>query len=75
MGNQDYTIAFQELQELVQQIEEGDISVDDLAEKVKKAAELIKICKTKLRSTEEDVNRILQELETAPPATATDITK
>jgi exodeoxyribonuclease VII small subunit len=75
MGNQDYTIAFQELQELVQQIEEGDISVDDLAEKVKRAAELIKICKTKLRSTEEDVNRILQELETAPPATATDITK
>ncbi|MGE5519309.1 MAG: exodeoxyribonuclease VII small subunit [Candidatus Dadabacteria bacterium] len=68
MSNQDYTSAFEELQEIVKQIEEGDISVDDLAEKVKKAAELIKICKAKLRSTEEDVNKILQELESAPGA-------
>jgi exodeoxyribonuclease VII small subunit len=30
---------------------------------VKRAAELIKICKQKLTSTEEDVNAILKELE------------
>ncbi len=45
------------------EIEEGQISVDELAEKVKRAAFLIKICKTKLTSTEEDVNRILKELD------------
>ena len=60
----NYTEAFKELQEIVSEIEQGEISVDELSEKVKRAAELIKICKTKLTSTEEDVNKILSELET-----------
>lgn len=59
----DYTSAFAELQQIVGEIEEGEISVDDLAEKVKRAASLIKICKNKLTATSEDVNRILKELE------------
>lgn len=58
-----YTEAFEELQQLVEEIESGEISVDELSEKVKRATELIKICKTKLTSTEEDVNKILKELE------------
>lgn len=58
-----YTDAFNELQEIVSRIEEGEISVDELSEKVKRAAFLISICKTKLTTTEEDVNRILKELE------------
>ena len=58
-----YTEAFEELQQIVSEIEEGQISVDELSEKVKRAAQLIKICKTKLSSTEEDVNKILRELE------------
>lgn len=58
-----YTEAFEELQQIVQEIEEGEISVDALSLKVKRAAELIRICKTKLTSTEEDVNEILKELE------------
>lgn len=58
-----YTVAFEELQEIVQEIQDGEISVDDLAIKVKRAAELIKFCKQKLTTTEEDVNQILKELE------------
>jgi exodeoxyribonuclease VII small subunit len=58
-----YTDAFEELQEIVQEIQDGEISVDDLAIKVKRAAELIKFCKVKLSNTEEDVNQILKELE------------
>lgn len=58
-----YTEAFEELQLIVQDIEEGGISVDELSVKVKRAAQLIKICKLKLTSTEEDVNQILKELE------------
>lgn len=57
-----YTAAFEELQIIVQEIEEGEITVDELALKVKRAAELIKICKNKLTTTEEDVNEILKEL-------------
>ena len=59
----NYTEAFEELQEIVLEIEQGEISVDELSEKVKRAAVLIKICKAKLSSTEEDVARILKELE------------
>lgn len=59
----DYTEAFNELQEIVAEIEEGEISVDELSAKVKRAAQLIKICRKKLTSTEEDVHKILKELE------------
>ncbi len=58
-----YTEAFAELQTIVSEIEDGEISVDELSQKVKRAALLIKICKAKLSTTEEDVNKILKELE------------
>lgn len=58
----NYTEAFEELQQIVQDIEEGEISVDELSVKVKRAAVLLKICKEKLSATEEDVNQILKEL-------------
>ena len=61
----NYTEAFEELQIIVLEIEQGEISVDELSEKVKRAALLIKICKTKLTTTEEDVNKILKELDSA----------
>ena len=59
----DYTSAFEELQSIISEIEAGNITVDLLAEKVKRAGELIKACKNKLNSTEEDVEKILLELE------------
>jgi exodeoxyribonuclease VII small subunit len=59
----NYTEAFGELQEIVSEIESGEISVDELSQKVKRAAMLIKICKAKLTSTEEDVEGILKRLE------------
>jgi exodeoxyribonuclease VII small subunit len=58
-----YTEAFEELQEIVSEIEQGEISVDELSAKVKRAALLIKICKDKLTTTEEDVSKILSELD------------
>lgn len=61
----NYTEAFEELQLIVTEIEQGEISVDELSEKVKRAALLINICKEKLTTTEEDVNVILKELDSA----------
>ncbi len=58
-----YSEAFKELQTIVEQMEEGNISVDDLSVKIKRAAELIRICKQKLSATEEDVQLILKELD------------
>lgn len=59
----NYQEAFEELQTIVNEIENGQITVDELSEKVKRAAVLIKICKAKLTSTEEDVTKILKDLE------------
>lgn len=61
---QNYTEAFEELQAIVTEIESGEISVDELSDKVKRATELIKICKLKLTTTEENVNRILKDIDT-----------
>ena len=58
-----YTEAFEELQRIVAEIETGQISVDELSQKVKRATQLIRICKQKLTSTEEDVTKILKDLE------------
>ncbi len=59
----NYEKAFGELQQIVADIEDGEISVDILSEKVKRASELIQICKEKLTSTEEDVQQILEQLD------------
>ena len=59
----NYTEAFEELQLIVSEIEHGQISVDELSQKVKRATVLIKICREKLTATEADVSQILKELE------------
>lgn len=57
-----YTEAFEQLQQIVKQMENADISVDDLSENIKTATKLIKICKDKLTKTEEEVNKTISEL-------------
>jgi len=58
----NYTEAIRELEMIVSEIEQGEITIDILSEKVKRASELIKICKAKLTATEEDVSKILEDL-------------
>ncbi len=57
-----YTEAIQELESLVERIENEETNIDQLSEKVKRASELIRICKDKLQSTEEEVNKILKDI-------------
>ncbi|MGK6350753.1 exodeoxyribonuclease VII small subunit [Parapedobacter sp. DT-150] len=70
-----YTDAFEELQSIVSEIEQGGISIDALSEKVRRATQLITVCKAKLTATEEEVNNILADLTMdmdAPAPTAGD---
>ncbi|NGF55929.1 exodeoxyribonuclease VII small subunit [Parapedobacter sp. SGR-10] len=60
--NYTYTDAFEELQTIVHDIETGEVSVDVLAEKIKRASQLIAICKAKLTASEEEVDRLLSQL-------------
>jgi len=58
-----YTEAFTELESILEQIEGDDLDVDNLASQVKRAAELIKFCKGKLRDTEEDIRKVIDEMD------------
>jgi exodeoxyribonuclease VII small subunit len=61
--NQSYAEAVAAIEEILQQIETGDLDVDELAEKVKQASELLKLCKGKLFQTEKEIGKILKEME------------
>ena len=58
-----YTDAMQELELLVRDIEEGKLSIDDLTSKVKRATELVHLCKEKLHATDKELEKVLAELE------------
>ena len=58
-----YEEAFNELQDIVSEIENGSISVDELSEKVKRASVLIQLCIKKLEGTEKEVNELLKGIE------------
>jgi len=58
-----YSEAFEELQRIVNEIENESVDVDVLTSKIKRATQLIKFCKTKLKSTEEEVKNVLSEIE------------
>lgn len=56
-----YETALRELQEIVSQLQEEAIGMDELTGKVARAAELIRFCREKLRSTETDVEKLMGE--------------
>lgn len=58
-----YEAAYAELAAIAKEIENETISVDVLATKVKRASELITFCQTKLKSTESEVNKIINQME------------
>ncbi|MCX8030666.1 MAG: exodeoxyribonuclease VII small subunit [Thermodesulfovibrionales bacterium] len=58
-----YSEALSELEKIVKQIENEEIDIDTLTEKIKRADYLCKFCRAKLRSTEEEVKSILREIE------------
>lgn len=58
-----YAQLTKELETIIEQIENEDITVDELTEKVKRATTLINTCKAILTQTEEEVNELLKEMD------------
>jgi len=50
------------IEQILKNIESGELDVDKLSAEVKQASELIKQCQKKLRATEEEINSIFKEL-------------
>ncbi len=61
--NLTYETAYRELAQIAKEIETESVSVDVLAQKVKRASELVAFCQAKLKNTEAEVNKIIAQME------------
>jgi len=55
-----YSESIEEIEEILSRIEQGDLDVDELTENVQRVTSLLKLCRKKLRTTEEEINKILE---------------
>lgn len=61
--NMNYGEAMAEIEKILASLQNENADVDTLAERVKRASELIAVCRTKLRKAEDDVNAIFAKEE------------
>ena len=62
-NNLTYEGAMEELKEVALQIDNESVTVDVLADKVKRASELIEFCQLKLKTTETEINQIIKKMD------------
>ena len=58
-----YQESITKLEEILQQLDDSELGVDELAEKVEEASKLLKSCQSILLDTEKKVNKTLAEIE------------
>lgn len=56
-----YTEAIAEIEKIMTKLRGESVDVDTLTAEVKRASELIELCKQRLRTTEEEVNKLFNE--------------
>jgi exodeoxyribonuclease VII small subunit len=63
--------AVEELENILGRVEAEEIDIDELADELKKAAELLEVCRGKIRRAEVEVTQIVQSLEETEHETET----
>jgi exodeoxyribonuclease VII small subunit len=58
-----YNDAIEEIEQIIAKIENDEYSIDDLADKVKRISFLINYCKEKLHNTEEELDKVLKNMQ------------
>ncbi len=61
--NLSYKEAIAEIEEILGQLENNELDVDELSEKVKRVSNLVTLCKEKLHNTELEIDKILNEMD------------
>jgi exodeoxyribonuclease VII small subunit len=61
--NVSYKEAITEIEEILRQLENNELDVDELSEKVKRVSSLVSLCKEKLHNTEIEIDKILKEMD------------
>lgn len=55
-----YEAAIAELQSIVHKMENDELDIDQMAEQLKRAQELIRLCRDKLTKTDEEIRNLLK---------------
>lgn len=55
-----YEDAVKQLETILDQLESGKMDLDDMSSELKKAQQLIKICKDRLTKTDKEIKKILE---------------
>lgn len=58
-----YKAALAELEQILAAIEQEQVDVDELAVKVKRSAELIRICRSRIEAASIEVEAVMQQME------------
>lgn len=56
-----YEEAIRQLEKIVDKMESGELDIDSMAAQLKKAQELVKLCKDKLKRTDADIQKLLEK--------------
>lgn len=56
-----YEEAIAQLEEIVDKMENDELDIDQLSDQLKRAKELVKLCKDKLTKTDEEIKKLLSE--------------
>lgn len=55
--------SLEELEAILRRVESEEIDIDSLAEELRRAAQLLEVCRGKIRRAEVEVTQIVQQLE------------
>ena len=55
--------ALEELEAILRRVESEEIDIDSLAEELRRAAQLLEVCRGKIKRAEVEVTQIVQQLE------------
>ena len=58
-----YETAVEEIENIIKDIEYGELSVEEVNEKIKRATYLLEFCKKKLGKTKKDLNKLLDNVD------------
>lgn len=56
-----YEEAVRQLEAIVNKMENGELDIDSMATQLKQAQELVKLCKQKLKRTDNEIQKLLEK--------------
>ncbi|MEM8960628.1 MAG: exodeoxyribonuclease VII small subunit [Acidobacteriota bacterium] len=64
--NATFSSALAELESIVQRIDNDEIEIDRLGDELRRATELLEVCRTRIKKAELEVTQIVEKLSEGP---------